>query len=96
MGAGRFRCFFLFTVTVISWILGQGSHVAESQTPVRVAQIPGINPGPCSPGPEERPWLNPNQSPGCRAPGTHCPQHRNRPRTGFVKFATINTKYFTM
>jgi hypothetical protein len=40
---------------------------AQAQEPVRVAQIPGINPGPCNPGPEEKPWLNPNQTPGCRA-----------------------------
>jgi beta-glucosidase len=40
---------------------------AQSQEPVRVAQIPGINPGPCTPGPEEKPWLNPHQTPGCRA-----------------------------
>ena len=41
--------------------------MADSQAPERVARIPGINPGPCDPGPEERPWLNPSQTPGCRA-----------------------------
>ena len=41
--------------------------MADSQAPERVARIPGINPGPCNPGPEERPWLNPSQTPGCRA-----------------------------
>jgi beta-glucosidase len=40
---------------------------ARSQEPVRVARIPGINPGTCNPGPEEKPWLNPKQTPGCRA-----------------------------
>ncbi len=40
---------------------------AYSQEFSRVASIPGIDPGPCNPGPEEKPWLNPNQSPGCRA-----------------------------
>jgi beta-glucosidase len=48
-------------------IAGQFNRPAFSQTPARVARIPGINPGPCNPGPEEKPWLNPNQSPGCRA-----------------------------
>ncbi len=33
----------------------------------RVAQIPGVNAGPCSPGPEEQPWRNKNQTPQCRA-----------------------------
>ena len=39
----------------------------QAQDISRVAEIPGIDPGPCNPGPEERPWLNPDQSPGCRA-----------------------------
>ena len=38
-----------------------------AQAPVRIAQIPGIDPGPCNPGPEEKPWLNPNQPSGCRS-----------------------------
>jgi beta-glucosidase len=33
----------------------------------RVAEISGINPGACNPGREEKPWLNPNQTTGCRA-----------------------------
>lgn len=32
----------------------------------RVAQIPGIDAGPCNPGPEEQPWRNPKQTPECR------------------------------
>jgi len=46
--------FLLAFVAVIPWILGPTSRPANSQTAVRVAQIPGINPGPCNPGPEER------------------------------------------
>src|SRR5512138_2348406 len=53
-----------FSILCLFFLLGQQAY---SQTQARVAQIPGINPGPCNPGPEERPWLNPNQSPGCRA-----------------------------
>ena len=40
---------------------------ALSQSPARVAQIPGIQAGPCNPGPEEKPWLNKSQTPECRA-----------------------------
>ncbi|MEJ2111434.1 MAG: glycoside hydrolase family 3 N-terminal domain-containing protein, partial [Acidobacteriota bacterium] len=43
------------------------TNTAFSQSSDRVARIPGIDPGPCNPGPEEKPWLNPDQSPGCRA-----------------------------
>lgn len=32
-----------------------------------VAQIPGVPAGDCNPGKAERPWLDPNQRPGCRA-----------------------------
>jgi beta-glucosidase len=46
-------------------MMAQSGRWANSQA--RVAQIPGINPGPCNPGREEKPWLNPNQTPGCRA-----------------------------
>jgi hypothetical protein len=43
-------------------------RMVNSQTNPRVAQIPGILPaGPCNPGPEEKPWMNPKQTPGCRA-----------------------------
>ena len=45
----------------------QTSRLAYSQTLPRIAQIPGIHPGPCQPGSEEKPWLNRNQTPGCRA-----------------------------
>jgi beta-glucosidase len=67
MREGRFRILFVLVAAALPWIAGQGGQQANSQAPVRVAQIPGINPGPCNPGPEERPWLNANQSPGCRA-----------------------------
>ena len=50
---------FLFVMTI--------QHAARAQESMRVAQIPGINAGPCKPGSEEKPWLNPNQTPGCRA-----------------------------
>jgi len=33
----------------------------------RLARIPGIDPGACNPGPGEKPWLDRNQTPGCRA-----------------------------
>jgi len=60
---------FLLPLVVAAILLmpGEASQPALSQDSVRVAQIPGINPGPCNPGPEESPWLNPNQPPGCRA-----------------------------
>jgi hypothetical protein len=48
-------------------LMVQMNRPANSQGTARVAQIPGIDPGPCNPGPEEKPWLNPNQTPGCRA-----------------------------
>ena len=38
-----------------------------AQPAARVAQIPGIAAPPCSPGPEEKPWLNAKQAPECRA-----------------------------
>ncbi len=57
----------LLLILSISLISGMTSSITRSQEQPRVAQIPGINPGPCSPGPQERPWLNPNQPPGCRA-----------------------------
>ena len=41
--------------------------VSFSQSPPRVAQIPGITAVPCNPGPEEKPWLNKSQTPECRA-----------------------------
>jgi beta-glucosidase len=63
----RFRILFALVMAVVPWIVEQGGQPANSQAPIRVGQIPGINPGPCNPGPEEKPWLNANQSPGCRA-----------------------------
>ena len=40
---------------------------ALPQPASRVAEIPGITARPCNPGPEEKPWLNPRQTPECRA-----------------------------
>jgi beta-glucosidase len=62
---GRSRCLRTLAVTVLFLLTAQPG--ARSQEPVRVARIPGINPGTCNPGPEEKPWLNPKQTPGCRA-----------------------------
>lgn len=56
-----------FAAALLILPAGAGDRLAFSQTPGRVARIPGIDPGPCNPGPEEKPWLNPNQAPGCRA-----------------------------
>jgi beta-glucosidase len=62
-------CRHLIIFFFISFILfmGENEYLAYSQEPTRVARIPGIDPGVCSPGSEEKPWLNPNQTPGCRA-----------------------------
>jgi beta-glucosidase len=54
-------------IAALLLMAGQTGYPAHPQSAARVAQIPGIDPGLCSPGPEERPWLNPNQTPGCRA-----------------------------
>src|SRR5512136_2393232 len=62
-----YRCRIVFLIATLVPIMGQMNRPARSQTESRVAQIPGINPGPCNPGSEEKPWLNPNQHPGCRA-----------------------------
>jgi hypothetical protein len=68
MQIGRgYKCLIIFPITILVLMVMQPDRVAHSQTTVRVAQIPGINQGPCNPGPEEKPWLNPNQTPGCRA-----------------------------
>jgi beta-glucosidase len=68
MHAGlRCRCLPALIGTALLLFTQQINRPVFSQAPARVAQIPGINPGPCNPGPEEKPWLNPNQSPGCRA-----------------------------
>jgi beta-glucosidase len=40
---------------------------ASSQPAARVAQIPGIAAGPCDPGTLEKPWMNKEQTPECRA-----------------------------
>ena len=60
---------FLVSILLIAFcsITADASRQGYSQSQARVAQIPGIDPGPCNPGPEEKPWLNPNQTPGCRA-----------------------------
>jgi len=63
----KFHHILVLTSILIVSATGILEHSAYSQTTERVARIPGIDPGPCNPGPEERPWLNPNQSPGCRA-----------------------------
>ncbi len=57
----------VFFAAVLLSAAAQTGRGAQSPGESRVARIPGIDPGPCSPGPEERPWLNPDQSPGCRA-----------------------------
>lgn len=41
--------------------------VFSQQAGMRVAQIPGLNAGPCNPGAEEQPWRNKSQTPECRA-----------------------------
>jgi beta-glucosidase len=61
------KCRMIFLVAMLVLVAVQPGRLAHSQATARVAQIPGINPGPCNPGSEEKPWLNPNQSPGCRA-----------------------------
>jgi beta-glucosidase len=61
------RYWVAFSIVALLWISGDFVPLLLSQESVRVARIPGINPGLCNPGPEERPWLNPNQIPGCRA-----------------------------
>jgi beta-glucosidase len=68
MHAGlRCRCLPALIGTALLLFVQQINRPLFSQTPARIVQIPGINPGPCNPGPEEKPWLNPSQSPGCRA-----------------------------
>lgn len=66
-GSRRSKALAVAISMILSWIIVQEGRMVLSQEPLRVARIPGINPGPCNPGPEEKPWLNPNQSPGCRA-----------------------------
>jgi hypothetical protein len=61
------KCWMLFLIAILFFVAGQIDRPAHSQSAARVARIPGIDPGPCNPGPEEKPWLNPKQSPGCRA-----------------------------
>ena len=61
------KCLLLFLIAILFFVAGQIDRPAHSQSAARVARIPGIDPGPCNPGPEEKPWLNPKQSPGCRA-----------------------------
>ncbi len=57
----------LLLIAIFFFVAEQIDSPAHSQSVARVARIPGIDPGPCNPGPEEKPWLNPKQSPGCRA-----------------------------
>lgn len=63
----KHRYAIFFTAVFLLLPAGAGSQPAFSQTQGGVARIPGIDPGPCKPGPEEKPWLNPDQAPGCRA-----------------------------
>jgi beta-glucosidase len=63
----KIKFLFVLTVAMLPWVGGQTDRAANSQTDQRVARIPGIDPGHCTPGVEEKPWLNENQSPGCRA-----------------------------
>jgi beta-glucosidase len=65
--ARRFSCSLVLPIAALFLVTGGPDRVVHSQAPARVARIPGIDPGPCNPGPEEKPWLNPNQTPGCRA-----------------------------
>jgi beta-glucosidase len=54
-------------LTAVTLLLaGLAGRMAYSQSAVRVAQIPGISAGQCTPGSEEKPWLNPRQTPECR------------------------------
>lgn len=63
----RYGYFIAFQIMAFLLMSGETGRWAYSQAATQVAQIPGIDPGPCKPGPEDRPWLNPNQAPGCRA-----------------------------
>ncbi len=58
---------FSYTIWFLTTLLVVLAQLAVSQPPARVAQIPGIAAGPCNPGPEDKPWLNPKQTPECRA-----------------------------
>lgn len=62
---GRRQILFAFSLAAVA--LSSVAELALSQTAARVAQIPGINAGPCNPGPEAQPWLNKAQTPQCRA-----------------------------
>jgi beta-glucosidase len=57
----------LVLVASLMSIAAWTNRSAYSQSTERVARISGIDPGLCNPGPEEKPWLNANQTPGCRA-----------------------------
>jgi beta-glucosidase len=65
--SGKFKFSVLIIFALLLPAAGSAARSAFSQTASRVARIPGIDPGPCNPGPEEKPWLNPDQTPGCRA-----------------------------
>src|SRR5579863_9142310 len=58
---------FRASICLLAALLVGLAELAVSQPAPRVAQIPGIAPGNCNPGPEEKPWLNPRQTPECRA-----------------------------
>jgi beta-glucosidase len=66
-GSGKFKFSALIIIALLLPAGEPAARAAFSQAALRVARIPGIDPGPCNPGPEEKPWLNPDQTPGCRA-----------------------------
>jgi hypothetical protein len=59
--------FIVLAAGLLYIVAGSAGRPALSQNPKRVALIPGIDSGQCNPGPGERPWLDPDQTPGCRA-----------------------------
>jgi beta-glucosidase len=67
MGCRKYQCHIVFIIAFLLSTVISAGRASFSQTATRVAQIPGIDPGPCNPGPEEKPWLNSDQTPGCRA-----------------------------
>ncbi len=66
-GSQKYRIPIVFLWALLLPAFALTARTVFPQAPLRVARIPGIDPGPCNPGPEEKPWLNPNQTPGCRA-----------------------------
>lgn len=54
-GPQNCKFFVLIIFALLLSAVGPTGRSALSQTATRVARIPGINPGPCNPGPEEKP-----------------------------------------